>query len=263
MQRAAQGRTSRCWDAEETPLKSKEKRYGRTCGWVSHSFVEPFPTGGPELTPHAPGTAPIAQAGIFILAAIIWGAIFSHDLIFFSAHPLLNSAGLLFATQAALILQPTHTPSQKRTGTLLHALFHLFGLAALLAGLVIIEINKAGPGHEHFASPHAILGLTFYITIFLQALVGFTQYYTPSLYGGVDQAKAIYKYHRVSGYVISTLGLATVCASSWTTYNLNVGHFQHWAIILASVLVLVGIVPRIKLSKLGLKKSEGQIWLST
>ncbi|KAF2445331.1 hypothetical protein P171DRAFT_472130 [Karstenula rhodostoma CBS 690.94] len=209
------------------------------------------------------GTAPIAQAGIFILAAIIWGAILSHDLIFFSAHPLLNSAGLLLATQAALILQPTHTPAQKRTGTLLHALLHLFGLASLLAGLVVIEINKAGPGHEHFASPHAILGLTFYITIFLQAVVGFTQYYTPALYGGVDNAKAIYKYHRVSGYVIATLGLATVCASSWTTYSLNVGHIQHWAVIVASVLVLVGVVPRIKLSKFGLRRSGGEIRLST
>jgi hypothetical protein len=33
------------------------------------------------------GTAPIAQAGIWILAAIVWGAIFSKKLIFFSAHP--------------------------------------------------------------------------------------------------------------------------------------------------------------------------------
>jgi hypothetical protein len=33
------------------------------------------------------GTAPIAQAGIWILAAIVWGAILSKKLIFFSAHP--------------------------------------------------------------------------------------------------------------------------------------------------------------------------------
>ncbi|KAF2711344.1 hypothetical protein K504DRAFT_480414 [Pleomassaria siparia CBS 279.74] len=200
------------------------------------------------------GTAPIAQAGIWILAAIVWGAIFSNQLIFFSSHPLLNSAGLLLITQSALILQPTHTPSQKRTGTTAHFLFNLIGITSLLAGLIIIEINKAGPGHEHFESPHAILGLTFYITIFLQAIVGFTQYYTPSLYGDVNQAKAIYKYHRISGYVIATLGLATVCAATWTTYNLNVGGIQHWAIILASVLVLTGLLPRIRLQKLGLKR---------
>ncbi|ORY10212.1 eukaryotic cytochrome b561-domain-containing protein [Clohesyomyces aquaticus] len=207
------------------------------------------------------GTAPIAQAGIWILVAIVWGAIFSHKLIFFSAHPLLNSAGLVFITQAALILQPTHTPSQKRSGTLFHGLLHLIGLSALLVGLIIIEINKAGPGHEHFKSPHAILGLVTYIFMFLQATVGVTQYYTPNIYGSVDKAKSIYKYHRVAGYVIATLGLATVCAASWTDFSLDFLHIQHWAVILASVLVLAGVVPRIKLQKLGLKKDEGQVRL--
>jgi hypothetical protein len=128
---------------------------------------------------------------------------------------------------------------------------------------VIIELNKAGPGHEHFTSPHAILGLTFYILVYIQAIVGFTQYYVPSLYGGVDNAKAVYKYHRVGGYVIATLGLATICAATWTTYNLNVGHIQHWAVIVASVLVLAGTVPRIRLSKFGLRKDEGQIRLQS
>lgn len=139
----------------------------------------------------------------------------------------------------------------------------MLGASALTAGLVIIEINKAGPGHEHFTSPHAILGLTFYVLVYLQAVVGFTQYYTPSLYGGVDQAKSIYKYHRMSGYVIATLGLATICAATWTTYSLNVAHIQHWAVIVASVLVLVGVVPRIRLSKFGLKKDEGRVRLDS
>ncbi|KAF2649556.1 hypothetical protein K491DRAFT_697990 [Lophiostoma macrostomum CBS 122681] len=200
------------------------------------------------------GTAPIAQAGIWILAAIVWGAIFSEKFIFFSAHPLLNSAGLLLITQAALILQPTHTPTQKRSGTLLHFIFNILGISSLLAGLIIIEINKAGPGHEHFESPHAILGLLFYITIFVQALVGFTQYFTPALYGGVDNAKAVWKYHRVSGYVVTTLGLATVAAATWTPYSLNLAHIQHWAVIVASVLVLAGLLSRVKLQKLGIRR---------
>ncbi|CAO2654152.1 Nn.00g108850.m01.CDS01 [Neocucurbitaria sp. VM-36] len=207
------------------------------------------------------GTAPIAQAGIWILAAIVWGAILSQKLIFFSAHPLLNSAGFLLAIQAALVLQPTHTPEQKRAGTLAHFLFHVFGATALTAGLIIIEINKAGPGHEHFESPHARLGLLFYILVYIQAIVGFTQYYVPSLYGGIENAKSIYKYHRVFGYIIATLGLATICAASWTTYSLYVAHIQHWAVIVASVLVLVGVVPRIRLSKFGLKREEGTVRL--
>lgn len=33
------------------------------------------------------GTGIIAQAGAWIIAAIVWGAVFSNDLILFSAHP--------------------------------------------------------------------------------------------------------------------------------------------------------------------------------
>jgi len=208
------------------------------------------------------GTAPIAQVGIWILAAIVWGAIFSKKLIFFSAHPLLNSAGFLLSIQAALILQPTHTPAQKRAGTLAHFLFHVLGASALTAGLIIIEMNKAGPGHEHFKSAHARLGLTFYVLVYIQALVGFSQYYLPQLYGGVDNAKAVYKYHRMAGYLIATLGLATICVATWTDYNINLAHMQHWAVIVASVLVLAGMVPRVRLSKFGFKRDGGEVRLS-
>ncbi|KAF2274637.1 uncharacterized protein EI97DRAFT_421749 [Westerdykella ornata] len=201
------------------------------------------------------GTAPIAQAGIWILAAIVWGAILSQKLIIFSPHPLLNSAGLLLIIQAALILQPTHTPEQKRTGTLIHASLHLVALSSLLSGLVIIEISKRDSPHGHFASPHAILGLTFYILVLIQALVGFTQYFTPNLYGGEERAKRVYKYHRLAGYVIATLGLATVCAASWTEYGGKVAGIQHWAVIVASVLVLAGVLPRVRLSKFGLTRA--------
>merc|ERR1712130_995661 len=55
------------------------------------------------------GTGVVAQAGAWILAAIVWGSVFSHDLILFSVHPLLNSAAVLFFVQGILILQPTHT----------------------------------------------------------------------------------------------------------------------------------------------------------
>ncbi|KAF2203066.1 hypothetical protein GQ43DRAFT_439194 [Delitschia confertaspora ATCC 74209] len=200
------------------------------------------------------GTAPIAQAGIWILAAIVWGAIFSHKLIFFSAHPLLNSAGLLLMSQATLVLQPTHTAEQKRTGTLYHFGFNLLGFSSLLSGFIIIEINKRGPGHEHFTSPHAIMGLTTYILLIIQALIGFTQYFTPNLYGNVDNAKKVYKYHRMLGYTIFTLGLATVCAASKTYYTDKILGIQLWAVLVASVLTLAGILPRVKLQKLGLKQ---------
>ena len=96
------------------------------------------------------------------------------------------------------------------------------------------------------------MGLTTYILILIQALVGFAQYFTPkAVFGSVDNGKAIYKYHRISGYIILTFALATICAATQTGFNQNVLHIQLWAVIVASVLVLVGVIPRIKKSKLG------------
>ncbi|KAH8670357.1 eukaryotic cytochrome b561-domain-containing protein [Tricladium varicosporioides] len=197
------------------------------------------------------GTAVIAQAGIILLTASVWANILLSDLMLFSAHPLLNSAGLLFLTQSILILQPTHTATQKRQGTIAHALINNFAADALVAGLVVIEVNKFAHNGIHFKSPHAILGLITYILLAIQAFVGATTYFTPRLYGSVDQAKSLYKYHRMSGYVVLTVMLATMCAATQTDFNKNVLDIKLWAILISSILVLVGVLPRIKKQKLG------------
>ena len=87
--------------------------------------------------------------------------------------------------------------------------------------------------------------------VFLQAIVGVTQYFTPGLYGGEENAKALYKYHRVWGYVTLVVMLATVCAATQTGFNENVLQMQLWAVVTASVIVLIGVVPRIRLNKFG------------
>ncbi|EEH20226.1 hypothetical protein PABG_02485 [Paracoccidioides brasiliensis Pb03] len=197
------------------------------------------------------GTATIAQAGIWILAALVWNAIFSHDLIFFSPHPLLNSTGILLTTQAILLLQPTHTASQKRSGTLGHWGLLVLANLCFISGLVIIEINKAAHPEYRFTSVHGILGLVTYIFIFLQATVGVAQYFFPVVvFGSVDNGKKIYKYHRVSGYVVLLLELATVAAATQTAYNKAALHVKLWAVLVAAVLVIGGVGARIKKQKM-------------
>ena len=83
-------------------------------------------------------------------------------------------------------------------------------------------------------------------------LVGLAQFYTPGVFGSVERAKTVYKYHRMSGYLILVMFLATVCAATYTDFNVGKLHIQLWAVVVASVLVLVGVVPRIKKQKLGL-----------
>jgi len=165
---------------------------------------------------------------------------------------LLNSAGLLLLTQAILTLQPTHTAEQKSLGVALHGAFNNVAILSFLAAFVLIEINKFTNHIEHFESPHAILGFITYILIILQWLFGVFQYFIPSVFGGYEKARFLYKYHRWAGYTIFTLGLATVCAATQTTYNKNVLDIKLWAVIVASVVTLAGLLPRIKKQKLGL-----------
>lgn len=165
----------------------------------------------------------------------------------------MNSAAALLFTQAILVLQPTATSKQKIQGAHIHFALNLLGTILLIAGLIIIEMNKAHAPDTRFTSVHGILGLITFIVLILQALVGFAQFYIPeTVFGSVDKAKSIYKYHRMSGYVIVLLLLATICAATQTGFNKNVLQIRLWAVIVASVLVVAGTLPRIKKHKLGL-----------
>lgn len=74
----------------------------------------------------------------------------------------------------------------------------------------------------------------------------------PRLYGGTEKAKALYKWHRLSGYVILTLLLSTVAAATQTDFNKTTLDIKLWAVLISAVLILIGVVPRIKKQKLGL-----------
>ena len=177
---------------------------------------------------------------------------------------LLNSAGLLLTVEAILLLQPTHTPKQKRQGANAHAVLNTTSLVTLIAALIVIEANKFKGGADRMLpspssqfplslllaplptraasaldelfffvltcslrfpldlySPHAILGLITYILFFLQAIVGIAQLYIPALFGGEENAKKVYKYHRMSGYFIVLMTLATICAATQTSFNVG------------------------------------------
>jgi hypothetical protein len=198
--------------------------YNLIIGKLLISFIQSF------LIISQKGTAVIAQAGIILLTASVWASILLQDLILFSAHPLLNSAGLLVLTESILILQPTHTQAQKRKGTIIHFTLNNLALDLLFAALILIEYNKIKGGSQHFHSIHGILGSITYIFLAVQALVGFTAYFVPKLYGGEDNAKSLYKWHRLSGYILLVLLLATVAAATQTDFNKNVIHIRLWAV---------------------------------
>lgn len=197
------------------------------------------------------GTAPIAQAGLLLLLIYIFVIMFTHPLIFFSAHPLLNISAVFLLGQAVLILQPTHTPTQKIRGTHFHAA--LLGAAALLfaAAFIIIEVNKFDHGFAHFTSAHGRLGLASYIALALQSAVGVSQYFVPRVWGGVANAKKVYRWHRVAGYALVVLLLGTVYAAAVTETGGKVLGIKGWVVGIGAALVVVGAAARIRRSKFG------------
>lgn len=167
-------------------------------------------------------------------------------------YQLLNAAGILVLVQSILLLQPTSTQKQKVQGTYIHSGLNVIALGLLIAGLVVIEMNKASHPETRFQSTHGKVGLVVYILLGIQFIIGVAQFYTPNVFGSVDKAKSIYKYHRMSGYLIIVLATVTICLATQTGFNSNVLHIRLWATIVASVLLVVGLVPRIKKRKLGL-----------
>ncbi|KAJ5390215.1 uncharacterized protein N7496_001283 [Penicillium cataractarum] len=198
------------------------------------------------------GTASVAQAGIWILAALVWSKVLALPFALFTGHPLLASTALLLQVQAALILQPTATPDQKLLGTRIHYTIQLISILCFLTAFIVIELNKGD--HPHFVSPHGIFGLITIILVVLQASVGVIQFFFPvAVLGSVDAGKRVYKYHRWAGYVLLLLEVSTVLAATKTPYNLNAIHIPTWGVLIAVILILLGVGARIKKGKLGLK----------
>lgn len=160
--------------------------------------------------------------------------------------------------QSILVLQPTHTPEQKRIGQRIHGSLNLLAFVFLVVGVFIIEYNKLINNGVHFHSVHGYLGVITSIILAVQYLVGFTMWLTPQLYGGEANAKSIWKYHRGSGYIILILLLVTVASATQTPYNETTLKMKLWAVVLLSILILVGVLPRVQKQKFGFKAPDAQ-----
>ncbi len=124
-------------------------------------------------------------------------------------------------------------------------------IALFAAGTALIQVNKHVNHLAHFHSVHAYLGVGTLTLLTIQYIFGFTIWAVPSAWGGVDKAKAMWKYHRRVGYGVVGLLLGTVLAAVRTDYNRDVWGVRMWAVVVAEVLVVVGLVPRVHLGKLG------------
>jgi len=156
---------------------------------------------------------------------------------------------LLMATQGSAILQKAESRKEKDDALNFHKLMQSITFLSVIGGFYVIYTFKAEGNKEHFTSPHGKLGLITFSLILIQSIAGSTLVNFPGVVGGVVKAKAMYKYHRVSGYLL--LSLIWLTALGGTQADWTKSQFDHlWIWLSAAGMVLVGTIGRIKSSKL-------------
>ncbi|KAL1841033.1 hypothetical protein VTJ49DRAFT_7464 [Mycothermus thermophilus] len=202
------------------------------------------------------GTAWLAQLGALLLLTTLLYAIVTHPTLpLVTPHPLLQISGIIALLQAILILQPTFTPETKAAGQRVHAALQGLTMLLLAGGVAVIETNKKINKMPHFHSAHAYLGAVTLGLLVVQWVFGVTIWAVPGVWGGLERAKGLWKYHRWVGYAVLISLLATVTAAAETDYIKKVLEVKLWPVLLAEVLIVAGVFPRIHPRKLGIQRS--------
>ncbi|GAA6007951.1 hypothetical protein JCM11491_006553 [Sporobolomyces phaffii] len=167
-------------------------------------------------------SAVLAQVGLLLSHVVLWNVIRENPAGLFTYHPVFQSLAVLIFIEGIILLQPQ--PSNlavKKTGQKLHQAFQGVATLLIIAGSVAILYKKASSNAPHFTTWHAKIGLITLCLILSQALFGAVAVFTPSLVGGPGKAKALYKYHRLSGYLGLILLLATPVLALWSDWVVN------------------------------------------
>ncbi|EJU03005.1 hypothetical protein DACRYDRAFT_21368 [Dacryopinax primogenitus] len=198
-------------------------------------------------------------AGLFIFILSAWYLTFlSHggntEREWFIYHPTLQSIGIALLAIGIQTLQPTATPSSKASGLMRHQYFQLTCLSLLTLGTASIVLNKFAHSAPHLISWHAVFGLIAYLWLIVQSSIGAaTVWFNGRAFGGETKAKRVWKYHRLSGYMLTLWMLTT----AWLA-----GEWSGWARMYAGVgvravgfgmslaLVVVGLGGRVRTGKM-------------
>ncbi|KAL4074654.1 hypothetical protein V8B97DRAFT_1729174 [Scleroderma yunnanense] len=193
---------------------------------------------------------------IFVLTS--WGIVFSNDPValgWFSFHPIFQSTAIASFTYGILTLQPTSLPGSKAAGLQRHQIAMIgIGIPCILLGAGAMIYNKSSHSAPHFTSWHGTCGIITVVWLIIQATFGAASvWYGGAALGGGMKAKSLWKYHRLSGYILLPLALFTAhlagSESYWVTHNSS-ALARFVAYNLAPVVIVVGIYSRIRPSKM-------------
>ncbi|KAI0736612.1 hypothetical protein C8Q72DRAFT_800723 [Fomitopsis betulina] len=181
-----------------------------------------------------------AAVGVFLLGT--WLITFVANPIklgWFFWHPILQSLSIAAFTYGIVTLQPTSQPRTKAAGLSRHQTAMLWGgYPAILMGTLAIWWNKNVHGSHHATTWHGILGYVSVVWIVAQVFLGIASvWFDGRFFGGNRQAKLVWKYHRLSGYLLFPLLLLTAFLGGlWS-------HFITRNAVLPVRIILFGVAP--------------------
>ncbi|KAJ1037419.1 hypothetical protein NDA10_003695 [Ustilago hordei] len=202
----------------------------------------------------------LIQASALLFVAAVWSIVFSSfsftSLPLFGYNPLIQSLTILLLLQAIVVLQRT-TPSQpteKKSAFTAHQTINLlFALPLFTAGASIMWYLHHKPNAAHFISYHGILGTGVVVAAWIQAALGAASvWWKGKLVGGENKGKALWKWHRLSGYVLVGLFLTTaVLGVLETTWGKgNAGNVQKLLAVVGLGLSGFALLNRVRVGKL-------------
>jgi len=203
-----------------------------------------------------------AEAAAYVAIAVVplctWIIVLTSDpmsMSWFFWHPILQSASISLFAYGILTLQPAIQPRTKAVGLARHQVFMLvLGFPAICLGMLAIVINKSVHSQRHFTTWHGLLGIISLSWMALQvALGGGSVWFKGRLFGGSLRAKRVWKYHRLSGYLLFPLLLTTAhLGGAWSDWSqLHVSDIMRLLVYtIAPAALFVAVVMRIRPSKM-------------
>ncbi|CAO3608775.1 unnamed protein product [Mucor hiemalis] len=121
-------------------------------------------------------------------------------------------------------------------------------------GFSVIYYNKDLNSKPHFTTVHGKLGSITFTYMMIQLLMGTLVLYVPALFGGIQRAKSMYTYHRISGYVLLVLLWVTALYGVQTPFIMTNSGFLGYIYYLSVASVTVGLFSLLQPRRLGLEK---------
>lgn len=198
------------------------------------------------------GTAIPVQIGLLLVIGSVLYGVLTTPIILFSYHPIFNSLGFFLLGQGILVTQPEpRSAAQKQVGGEIHGVLNSLSVLAYCIGAGVILYNKEKNHAEHFYSWHGTFGIITYVALVLVMLVGAAQFWWPTeVFGSVHKGRAIYKFHRVGGYLVWGLTAFTILLALESDFNQNALHISYYTVAPGLALVAVFFFKRANFSRM-------------